>query len=177
MSNYVYARPYAKAIFYVAVAEKTLQQWSDVLLSLAATMREKMVIDFMENPKITYEQQGALFADVVAQFLGDAGKNLIQILTENTRLSVLPEIYEIYERLRANYENTVKVRAVVTETLTPEQQSKLEEALQKRLQKKIILQCEIDKKLLGGIVIYVGDNVIDGSLINRLNQLKKYLLS
>lgn len=176
MPNYVIARPYAKAIFNMALEGNALQQWSDVLTNVAKAMQEKLIADFMNNPNITYEQQGILLSDIVEKFLGDDGKNFIKILMHNRRLNIFPEISEVYEQLRAERENTVKVQAIAADTLTTEQQKKLETALQKRLQKKIILQCTVDKKLLGGLVVRIGDNIIDGSLRNKLNRLKKDLL-
>lgn len=176
MPNYVIARPYAKAIFNIALESNTLQQWSDVLANMAKVMPEKLVIDFMDNPNITYEQQGILWSDIVEKFLGDDGRHFIKTLTHNHRLNIFPEIFEAYEQLRAEHENTVKVQAIAADMLTTEQQQKLETALQKRLQKKIILQCSVDKKLLGGVVIRIGDNIIDGSLRNKLNRLKNSLV-
>jgi F-type H+-transporting ATPase subunit delta len=177
MSEYAIARPYAKAMFKIALKDNTLPLWSEILNNLAAAMQEQTIINFMHNPNVTYEQQGALLADIIEQFVGETGKRFIKILAFNRRLNLFSEIAKTYEQLRFEHENTVKVRTIATMPLTAEQQTKLESVLQKRLQKKIILQFEIDEQLLGGMIIRIGDNVIDGSLRNKLNHLKNSLLT
>jgi F-type H+-transporting ATPase subunit delta len=176
MDKTVYARPYAKAIFETALKNNALQQWSEILANFARVATEKIFIDFIDSPLVSHLQKENLLADVAEKFIGNAGKNLMQILVENQRLDLFAELATSYEQLRTEYENIVQVEAVVAYTLTAEQKIKLETALQKRLQKKILLCYKIDKELLGGMIIYIGDNIIDGSLRNKLNRLKKELL-
>jgi F-type H+-transporting ATPase subunit delta len=176
MDKTVCARPYAKAIFDTALENNALQQWSEILANFAHMAQEKVFIDFINSPLVSHIQKENLLADVAEKFLGNAGKNFMQILAENQRLDLFTELAACYEQLRTEYENIVQVEAVVAYALTAEQEIKLETALQKRLQKKIVLRYKINKELLAGIMIYIGDNIIDGSLRNKLNRLKKELL-
>jgi F-type H+-transporting ATPase subunit delta len=176
MSNYVLARPYAKAIFDIAIKDNTLQQWSAVLAGLATVAQETIFTDFIDNPQITHKQRENLLVGIAEQCLGNAGKNFIQILADNQRLDIFPDLAVTYEQMRTEYENITPIKAVSVYPLTTEQQTKLELALQKRLQKKIALQCTVDQKLLGGMMLYIGDTIIDGSLRNKLDRLKQDLL-
>jgi F-type H+-transporting ATPase subunit delta len=175
MSNYIVARPYAKAIFDIAVENNTLQQWSEVLAGLATTAQETVFINFIINPRVTAKQRENLLVGIVEQCLGNAGKNFIQILANNQRLDIFPELAVTYEQMRTEYENITPIKAIAAYPLTAEQQTKLELALQKRLQKKVALQYTVDQKLLGGMMLYIGDTIIDGSLRNKLDRLKQDL--
>jgi F-type H+-transporting ATPase subunit delta len=176
MDKYILAHPYAKAVFDTAVESNTLRQWSQVLASLSMISKEKFFTAFITNQSLSLKQRGNLLADVAEKFLGKSGRNFIQVLVENQRLNIFPELAVIYEQLHNEYRNIVSVKAISAYALTSEQQINLETALQKRLQKRIIIKYTIDEKLLGGMAIYIGDHIIDGSLLNKLNKLKKDLL-
>jgi F-type H+-transporting ATPase subunit delta len=177
MDKYTIAYPYAKAIFETAIKDNAIQQWSQVLTNLKVIVQEKTFANFVTSPAISHKQRENLLADIGEQFLGNAGKNFMRILAENHRLDVFSELATIYEQLRAEYENIVSVEAVSAYALTETQQTKLETALQKRLQKKIALHYKVDESLLGGVTIYIGDSIIDGSLRNKLNRLRNLLLT
>ena len=176
MDKTICARPYAKAVFEMAITNNTVQQWSEILANLACAAKEKIFIDFINNPSVSHVQKENLLMDVTEKILGPVGKNFMQILAENQRLDLFTELAASYEQLRTEYENIVEVKAVVAYALTAEQEIKLEIALQKRLQKKIVLRYKIDKELIGGMMLHIGNNIIDGSLRNKLNRLNKDLL-
>ncbi len=175
--NYIIARSYAKAIFKVALAENKLPQWSGILNNLALIASHPQVRKFLTDPRTSWQQRADLFIDICGKILANTGKNFVRILALNRRLPIMLGIAEFYEELRAACEGIVKATAVSARTLDKKQQKKLQQALQQRLQSKIALQYEQDKSLLGGIVIRIGDRVIDGSARGKLERLKKCLVT
>lgn len=171
------ARPYAKAIFECALAEKKLAEWSVYLTMLAQAVLTPEAVLFIENPASTVEQHVELLHALVkaGSNKNEAINNLISLLAANKRLMLLPEICALYEALRAEQEKTLDVEVSSFSELSKAQQEKLVESLSKRLQRKVSLKIKIDPSLLGGAVIRAGDLVIDGSVRGKLNKLSTAL--
>ena len=171
MSSTTIARPYAKAIFEHALAEKQLAQWSDYLFVLAQAVLDPNGSQFISNPASTTEQQIELL-DTLCSIKEKALSNLISLLATNKRLMLLPEIKALYEVHRAEQEKTLDVDVISYSDVSLAQQQNLVDALSKRLQRNVSLKISIDPSLLGGAVIRAGDLVIDGSVRGKLNKLR-----
>lgn len=168
------ARPYAKAIFEHALQAGKLTQWSDILFVASQVALNPQAIDFINNPAATTEQQITLMAESLKSVAGDetaASDGFIRTLSENKRLSILPDIYVLFETLRSEQEKTLTINVTSYSTLSGTQEKELIEALSKRLQRQVSLKVAIDKSLLGGAIIKAGDLVIDGSVRGKLNKL------
>ncbi|MFQ6004733.1 MAG: ATP synthase F1 subunit delta, partial [Woeseia sp.] len=96
---------------------------------------------------------------------------------EYDRVSVLPEIADHFEALKARVENTVDVTVTSAAPLTAAQRKAVASALKDRLGREVNLRTEIDENLLGGAVIRAGDVVIDGSLRSRLEGLSNAMIA
>ncbi len=171
------ARPYAKAVFSEAEQAKTLDAWSKDLALLSACVADSKVAEFLMYPSLTVQQQADTVIEVCGDQLTSAAKNLVVILAENKRLVLLPEIFELYEELKAELENTVDVVVTAAQPLTDEQAEKLVAALKAKLQRDVRMTSEVDESLIGGAIIRAGDLVIDGSLTGRLSKLAEAMKS
>ncbi len=167
------ARPYAKAIFEHALAENKLAEWSEYLTLLAQALLVPNTEQFIANPASTSTQQIELLQSVcaAANKKNQALDNFIALLTENKRLTVLPEIKALYETHRAEQEKTLHVDVISYSPVAADQQQKMIDSLSQRLKRKVALNISIDPSLLGGAVIRAGDLVIDGSVRGKLNKL------
>ena len=169
------ARPYAKALFELALGQKKLDVWSEVLARAATVVRDERVRTLLTSPHVTTDELADLVISVVGGNLDDDGRNSIRVLAQNRRLGFLPEIAAIYEKLKAEEENTVDVTVTSAVALDAALQKKFAAALKERLQHDVRLQCETDPSLLGGAVLRADDLVIDGSLRGRLERLSAEL--
>lgn len=171
------ARPYAKAIFEHALADHKLDDWSSYLLNLAHAVTSPKAARFLTNPAVTVDQQVDLLHAVASgKAKEDKGlNNLIALLANNKRLSLLPEIKALYEQQKSEHEKTLVVDVYSYEKISAEQQKKLVEALSNKLKRHISLKISIDPALLGGALIQAGDLVIDGSVRGKLNKLMSEL--
>jgi F-type H+-transporting ATPase subunit delta len=165
------ARPYAKAIFESALAEKKLAEWSAALMTLAQATLNPDAAQFIENPASTIEQHIQLLQGLFKSGANESINNLISLLATNKRLMLLPEISALYEALRAEQEKTLDVDVSSFSDLSAAQQERLIASLSQRLQRKVSLKISIDPSLLGGAIIRAGDLVIDGSVRGKLNKL------
>jgi F-type H+-transporting ATPase subunit delta len=182
VDNNTIARPYAQAAFELAHESGELATWSDGLTVAGELLADGVVARFLSSPSLNNDTRleflTGLFAKAQANVLagGDKkGTNFLKLLLEYGRVSVLPEIAEHFEALKAKVENTVDVTVTSATKLSAAQQKEISTALRARLGREINLETEIDESLIGGAVIRAGDVVIDGSLRARLDSLTNVL--
>jgi F-type H+-transporting ATPase subunit delta len=171
------ARPYAKAAFQYAADASDLQGWSDSLGVAAIVAQHDAVVKLLSSPSYTATQKAEKTIAVCGDALNDNARRFVQVLAENRRLQLLPQIYQQFEVLKANREKTVEVSVVTASEISTEQQDKLASALSKKLEREVNMQVSIDGSLIGGVVIRAGDTVIDGSIRGRLAKLAEVLNS
>jgi F-type H+-transporting ATPase subunit delta len=178
------ARPYARAAFEAARDGSALPQWSRFLARAAAAVQDPQVQLLIGNPRVHSNDlielllevgeagpaTGAGAAAVSPQAL-EAQRNFLALLAHNQRLPLLPEVAAQYEELRAEAENVADVQVLSARELTAEQSQKLQNALERRLGRKIRLHTRVDATLLGGAIVNFGDYVVDGSLRRRVERL------
>jgi F-type H+-transporting ATPase subunit delta len=165
------ARPYAKAAFEQASADKQLGDWSQALQAGAAVVRDERVENLLGNPQVTPEQLAQLLIDVAAPGLDGDGRNFFNMLAENRRLAYLPQISALFDELKDKAEGMIDVTVTSAAPLDGAQQQKLASALERKLKRTVRLHCETDSSLIGGAVLRAGDLVIDGSVRARLNRI------
>ncbi len=178
------ARPYAQAVFEIAEAAGELAEWSASLEAAGAVMADGQVADYLGDPSLNDEQRleflTGLFEAAGANLLSGGntrGTNFLKLLLEYGRAAVLPEIAEHYETLKAEVENSVDVTVTSATELSEAQTRSIAEALEKRLERSVRIETEIDEDLIGGAVIRAGDVVIDGSVRARLDGLTNVLVN
>lgn len=171
------ARPYAKAAFQYAADASDLQGWSDSLAVAAAVASQDTVVKLLSSPSYTATQQAEKTIEVCGDALNEKSRSFVQVLAENRRLQLLPQIYQQFEVLKANREKTVEVSVVSASEISTEQQEKLASALSSKLEREVSMQVSIDDSLIGGVVVRAGDTVIDGSIRGRLAKLAEVLNS
>lgn len=170
------ARPYARAAFEYALAGKSLPAWSSFLGAASQAVRDERVARLIGNPHVRTGELvellvGVSLASDAAIAAREHGRNFLQLLADNGRLHLLPQIATQFAAMRADHENTVDVELVSAVALSPEQQEKFAAALTKRLARTVRLHLSVDPSLLGGAVVRAGDFVIDGSLRGRVERL------
>jgi F-type H+-transporting ATPase subunit delta len=177
------ARPYAKALFDVAVAERKLGPWSEALNAAAAVLAEASAKKVLMNPALDQVKRADFIRAVSVGLKGadvfetNEGKALLALLAENDRLTVLPEIASQFDALKSQAENKVKVRFISAAPVDAALADRVTQALKKRLGRDVELTLEVDQSLIGGAIVRAEDMVIDGSVRARLEQLAHQLIS
>jgi F-type H+-transporting ATPase subunit delta len=169
------ARPYAQAAFEEAQSLGDLKGWSEMLVSLAEAIGNPDVRTVMTSPRVSSAQVQNVLEGLMGGSSNAQQRNFIRILADNQRLLILPEIAGIFEALRADAEKTVNVVVDSAFELSAAQQEKIVNSLKQRMGREVKLVCNINKELLGGVVIRAGDKVIDGSARARLGEMANAL--
>lgn len=170
------ARPYAKAAFDFAVENQLVDKWQNMLSFIAEATRNQQ-IDELLSGSIAPETLAKTFITICGDEIDEHVRNLIRIMAENGRLSTLPEVLKQFIQLRAFLESTVDIDVISATELNEKQQFKISAAMEKRLSRKVKLNCKIDKSVIAGVIIRAGDLVIDGSVRGRIERLTDVLQS
>ncbi len=171
------ARPYAKAAFQAAVEAGDLQAWSN-MLSVASQVTNNEDMDaILSHPRLTGEQQAQALIEICGDNLNAAGQNLVNVLAENKRLPLLPQIFEQFEHLKAEQEKSVDVEIISAFEVADDTKQKLTQALEAKLAKEVRVTTSVDQTLVGGAIIRAGDLVVDGSVRGKLAKLAEAMNS
>lgn len=169
------ARPYAKAVFEIAEAAGSLDSWSEQLETMASIVSAEGSAQLLNSPKASPKQKIDTFVEVAAGSLNEQSINLLKSLGENNRFALLPDISLLFEDMKSEAQGEVEVKLIAAAEVGQEHNDAIVTALEKRLGRKVKLITTIDKSLMGGAIIRVGDLVIDGSLQGRFHSLKASL--
>jgi F-type H+-transporting ATPase subunit delta len=165
------ARPYARAIYELAKEKDSFDKWTDMMTFLSMVVQDKAMIGALDSPKMTDKQKAELLLVISEGQVDDQGKNLINVLSDNDRLSLIPEICTLYEAYRDKDKGIVEAEVFSARALSKDDEKKLAAALKKRLGCEVKIVSKVDESLLGGAIIHAGDLVIDGSIQGRLSEL------
>jgi len=169
------ARPYAEAVFARASENDKLDSWAEQLTLLAGLVNDPSLSRIIADPLFGREKLTDLMLQICEEKLDDEGRNLVKLLVKNDRLPVVPEIVEVYQKLKDESQLLLKVHVTSAFALKPAQEKNIADALKARFGREIIITSEKNPELIGGIHIRAGDTVIDGSVSGRLQQLANEL--
>lgn len=167
---------YAEALFQLAKEKGKVKEYLESLKEILGIVEQnKEYTEFLSSPAIPLTKR----LDAVDEaFLGkvpDDIVSLLKILIKNGRILNLKECIGGFLKLEMIFSNALKAEVVSSVPLTDEQKLKLKEKLEKKYSKKIDAAFYEDKSLIGGIKVVIEDEVLDGSVKKRLENLKEVI--
>lgn len=165
------ARPYAEAVFKLAMTGKSLSQWSKILKLAAEIAENERVRSLIGNPLISVKQLSELILEIGGRKFNQEARNLITLMIENKRVQVLPQVSFLFEQLKANHEGALDAKIVSAFELEDGQLSKLVSELEQKFKRKIEAKVSVDPDLIGGIKVEIGDEVLDASVRGKLEAM------
>jgi F-type H+-transporting ATPase subunit delta len=169
------ARPYAEAAFRLADAQGKLADWSATLANLSAVAADARVRAAIGDPNLPAAKVAGLFIGILSGKLTGETENFVRVLAENDRLGVLAEIRSQYEVLKNDREGVVEAEITSAFEMDQAQLADLVARLEKKTGRKVRARVIVDKSLIGGVKIAIGDQVIDGSARAQLGALENAL--
>ena len=166
------ARPYAKAAFDFAIEQSAVEKWTDMLGFAAAVAEDETVKAYLSS-SLSAQKLADTVISICGEQLDQYGQNLIRLMAENKRLSAIPTVFEEFKHYVEEHQAIAEV--ISAQPLNATQIEKIAAAMEKRLARKVKLNCNVDSSLIAGVVIRTEDFVIDGSSRGQLARLANEL--
>jgi len=164
------ARPYAEALFRVAKSGD-LQAWSAFVSEMAYVAAQPDVQALSHDPKVSDRQVSSTLLALLKSPVNDEAKNFIDMLVENDRIALLPEIGAQFQALKNAEEGAADVRITSAFPLNDAQVKELVALFEKKFGRKLNPSVDVDGALIGGVRVVVGDEVMDTSVRAKLQQM------
>ncbi len=171
------ARPYAEAVFKLAVEGNALAAWSDAITNIDGVVADSRVQACISDPKVSAQQLEGLVLGVVGDKLTGDARNFVQVLVQNGRLDLMPLIRSHFEALKREKEGVLEAKIISALAMNDAQVKALVAQLETKYQRKVTAQVETDASLIGGVKIVVGDKVIDGTVRGKLDAMAAALVN
>ncbi len=177
MTGNIVARRYAKALF--ALGQKKgaaeLTAYGSDLGKLAEVLAaDPNVLKVFRNPIFGTDKKKAVAEAIINKIgVGQVVKNFVLLLADKERLANLPEIQAFYAKLQDEAQGVLRGRLTTAVKLDKKRQDDLKATLEKKSNRKLVLDYGVDPAIIGGLVLKVGDQVLDASLRAQLQMLKE----
>lgn len=173
MKNDGIAKRYGEAIYETAKSSNKIDETREVLnLLMEKYEEEEEFKDFFTNPTITKEEK-KIFLEKSFDFFSEDVLKIANYIVESDRLPLIAGIKENFLKYYYKENHKLPVVAIFAKELSESQKEKLIEKLHKKYNKKIVLNLEIDESLIGGGIIKVGSDVINGSIKYQIEEMKR----
>ena len=168
---------YAVALFNAAIAEDVLDQVSGDVASFARVLeKETQFRLFMASQRVNTEEK----CDMVVSAIGERASGLfvkfVLLLIKKKRITDYPDIATSFEALYEEHCSVVKVGVVTAIPLDTELERKAKEVIERRTGKTARIEKRVDPRIIGGMIMIAGGQIIDGSIRNQLSELRQELL-
>lgn len=177
MIGNVVSRRYAKALFAVGAAkgEETQAKYGEQLADISASIEGAPdATAFFKNPAFSAEEKKAVLNQLIEKVSVDPMvKNFCDLMADNGRVELLPAVASDYKAMMDAVSGVIAGELITVSELSEDRKSAIQANLEKQAGKKLELSFATDKDILGGIVLKVGDKVMDASLKAQLQILKE----
>lgn len=170
------ARPYSKALFDIALKDTaSLEDWEELVSIIGQTSKDLEA----HQPLVFLNADTKVLLNVLTRVLGTEPPkiitNFIKLLSQNYRLTILPTIAEQFRDLKDNHEGIIRVDIVSAFELTEKQLHELKDSLELKFRAKTKIHTTVNRDIIGGIRINIGDYVIDSSVQGQLSLMRSTL--
>lgn len=169
------ARPYAEAAFALARDQNALPVWSRMLKLGSEIVADPRMAEALDNPKLTAPAKESLLLSVAGDGLNAEGRNFVRVLVEADRIALMPVIATLFDFLKDAADGVAKATIETAYPIDGDDLQDLTIALTRRFKRRIEPTVVVNEALVGGARITVGDEVIDGTVQERLRAMAQQL--
>jgi len=172
------ARRYATALFGTAKRIDQTDRILDDLKAIADLLRKDPNLkNFLEAPQILEEYKRELITTAFKHLISEALFSFLVLVLDKHRIEYLLAMAKDYERLVKEDQGILQARVITTRALDPVFRNRLKEELERTTAKKIEMLLKIDPQIIGGIIVILGNKIIDRSIKHQLDELKEEMLA
>jgi F-type H+-transporting ATPase subunit delta len=174
MKNLRAARRYAVALLSVAEERRVLESVAKDMESVARTLRASRELQVLvRSPIVTSPRKLAIFRELFSARIGAEAMQFVELLIRKQREALLPEVVEEFLALRDERTQIVNVDVTAAVEIASAQEKELKGVLERQTGKHVRMRVTQDPDIMGGLVVRIGDTVLDGSVRHQLEQLHR----
>ena len=178
MRNATIARNYSEALLELAKRAKDLRGWGALINGLADAMRaDQGLRTFLETPRIDAATKNKVLRKALTDRAPAKFVRFVESVVLHRRQMLIPEIAQEYMDLVDAAENRMHANVTVARDADEKTKAIIAERLSRIFDKTVVPHLTVDERILGGIVVRVGDTVMDGSVRRKLGTLKQRMLA
>jgi F-type H+-transporting ATPase subunit delta len=178
MRNATIARNYAEALLVLATRAKDLRGWGALLGGIAEAMqRDQKLRAFLETPRVDAPTKNKVLRKALTDRAPAKFVRFVESVVSHRRQMLLPEIAQEYMDLVDAAENRMHANVTVAKEVDEKMKKLIADRLSKIFDKTVVPHMIVDERILGGLVVRVGDTVMDGSIRRKLGTLKQKMLA
>ena len=178
MRDSTIARNYAEALLELARRAEDPAGWGKLIRDIANGVQEDITLKhFLESPKISEAQKNEVFFQALGDRVPRHFLRFMQTLVRKRRQMLIPEIAIEYDNLLDIHEGRVHANVTVAKPATEAEENSIAKELSRVIGKTVVPHMNVNPAILGGVVVKIGDTVMDGSVRRRLARLKGQMLA
>ncbi len=166
---------YAQAVFELALGRNELEKWREALEKILEISTDEDFMTLLESPRLPFETKKELLLNHLGE-IHPLAINLTLLLVQKGTLRLIEDIYQNYLALLDAHRGVERAKVISAVPLSDEEKDFLSMGLGKLMERKVVIDHRVDPAIIGGFVARVGDMLIDGSIRQRLESLKKSLV-
>jgi F-type H+-transporting ATPase subunit delta len=171
------ARRYAEAAFQIAQRDDSIDVWRRELEVAATIVGDERVVRHLANPAVSLEQRTGQVEKALGKAVSQPVLNLVLLQLRRGRIEQLPQVAAEFRRLDNARQGITEATATAAAELTPAEVEAITRRLEQLTGGRVELDVQVDPSLLGGLIVRVGDRLIDGSVRGRLERLRNRLVA
>ncbi|HSQ76609.1 MAG TPA: ATP synthase F1 subunit delta [Bacteroidota bacterium] len=169
------ARRYAQALMSTAEELRLLDAIAADVETIGTTVRSSRELRlFLNSPVVSIPRKKTALHELFGNRISPATLSFLDLLVRKQRETLLPEILEQFAALRDEQKGIVDAHVATAVELTPQQLRALQIELERQTGKHVRLNVTADSSIRGGLVIRIGDTVLDASLTHQLERLREH---
>ena len=172
------ARNYAETLLSLAQKAEDPRGWGKMLSDISAAMQDDATLRrFLESPKVSADQKKEILGKAFADRAPRLFVRYLQALVTNRRQMLIPTITTEYFALLDAAESRVHAEVTLAKAPSDDETKAIAASLGKTLGKVVIPHVRVDPSIIGGVVVKMGDTVMDGSVKRRLSMLRRQMIA
>ncbi len=165
---------YALALFDAGQELEKLDSFKEELNYITSVLnKESDLVSILEHPKISKKDKKELIVNIFGKNISEEIMNFLYIIIDKGREKNILDINKEYKYLYNEKKNVVEAVAVTAVPMDKSSQDKLTVVLSEKLGKTVKIQNQIDKTILGGVLLKMENKIIDGTIKGRLESMEK----
>ena len=169
------AKRYAQAVFELAVEKNEFESWQEGLKKIVDLTTDNKLMALLENPNLSFAAKKTLLQERLGK-INPLAFNLALLLVSKGLLRRSGDLLEKYNELLDAHLGIERAKVTTALPLGDEEKNGVSQRLEKMVERKVVVDAEVDPSIIGGFIARIGDTLIDGSVHQKLESLKRTLV-